>query len=316
MLESFQRRNNSPETIRLYLFAVKDFTGYFGKGPDQLSSERLRQYQLYLLNERKLSVGCRAAERSHAASETVSVWAAPHLWCRETPMRTPVCSKISESSSMRLLQNAARPWRLVSALALMCGFLGCSPDAAHPAAREALSQTAVSKKPAMPPVHSGAAGADHGSWATAGDSVPEALREPCANVSGIVRSVVDSAPASTNITELVGPRAITFKYQFANAQSAGCEFVARGSDTVSSSNLFEAMEKAFQEARWRSMEATYSADGPDGSDLGYSLNGLLCVIEGRWDGGDDSDPTVIPGPEFDVFVTCAPLRADDQPPSQ
>jgi hypothetical protein len=84
---------------------------------------------------------------------------------------------------------------------------------------------------------------------------------------------------------------------------------------VSSSGLFEAMEEAFDRAGWMSMEATYSADGPDGSDLGYSRDGLLCVIEGRWDGGDDSDATVIPGPEFDVFVTCAPLRADDQPPS-
>jgi hypothetical protein len=126
---------------------------------------------------------------------------------------------------------------------------------------------------------------------------------------------VGSVSPSTTITEFVGPRAITFKYQFAKAQSAGCEFVARGSDTVSSSSLFAAMEKVFGEAGWISMEATYSADGPDGSDLGYSRDGVLCVIEGRWDGGDDSDPTVIPGPDFDVFVTCAPLRADDQPPS-
>ena len=53
MLEELQRRNYSPETIRLYLFAVKDFANHFGKRPDQLGSEHLRQYQLYLLNERK-----------------------------------------------------------------------------------------------------------------------------------------------------------------------------------------------------------------------------------------------------------------------
>lgn len=217
---------------------------------------------------------------------------------------------------MRRSRDAARPWRLASVLAAMCGLLACSPAASPPAARESRAQTADSEKPAVPPVHSGAAGADHGSWAAAGDSIPEALREPCAKVSGIFRSVVDSAPQSTKITELAGPRAITFKYQFTNAQSAGCEFVARGSDTVASSSLFEAMEKAFQQARWKSLEATYSADGPDGSDLGYSRDGLLCVIEGRWDGGDDSDPSIIPLPEFDVFVTCAPVRADDQPPSQ
>jgi hypothetical protein len=228
-------------------------------------------------------------------------------------MKIPRCSEISELSSLRRSPDPARLWCLVS-VAVACGLLACSREAAPPAAGEVHPQSAVAATPA-PPVHSGAAGTDHGSWATAGDSVPEALREPCAKVNSLVRSVVGSVPPSTKITEFIGPRAITFKYQFAKAKSAGCEFVARGSDTVSSSSLFEAMEKAFQEAEWMSMEATYSADGPDGSDLGYSRDGILCVIEGRWDGGDDSDPTVIPGPEFDVFVTCAPLRANDQPPS-
>ena len=57
MLEELQRRNYSPETTRLYLGTVKDFARYFGKSPDKLGQEDLRQYQLYLLNERKLSVG-------------------------------------------------------------------------------------------------------------------------------------------------------------------------------------------------------------------------------------------------------------------
>ena len=44
MLEELQRRHYSPETIRLYLFAVKDFASYFGKRPDHLGSEHLRQF--------------------------------------------------------------------------------------------------------------------------------------------------------------------------------------------------------------------------------------------------------------------------------
>ena len=56
MLEELQRRNYSSETIRAYLFAVKDFATYFGKRPDLLRQEHLRQYQLHLLNDRKLSV--------------------------------------------------------------------------------------------------------------------------------------------------------------------------------------------------------------------------------------------------------------------
>jgi hypothetical protein len=208
--------------------------------------------------------------------------------------------------------HPSRLWRVASVVAMVCGLLACSRKAAPPEAREAHPQSAVATTPA-PPVHSGAAGADHGSWATAGGSIPDALREPCAKVYNLVQSVVTSVPAGTKITDFIGPQAITFKYQFAKAQSGGCEFIVRGSDTVSSSSLFAAMEKAFHEAAWTSMEAAYSADGPDGSDVGYSRDGLLCVIEGRWDGGDDSDSTVIPGPDFDVFVTCAPLRVDDQP---
>ena len=206
-------------------------------------------------------------------------------------------------------------WRVAAVAGVTAGFLACSRQAAPPTTREARPQSAAAATPSAP-THSGAAGAEHGSWAaTTTEPIPNALREPCAGVNRLVRSIVGSAPASTKITEVIGPRAIAFKYQYAKAHSEGCEFVARGSDAVSSSGLFEAMENAFRDAKWTSMEATYSADGPDGSDLGFSRDGLLCVIEGRWDGGDDSDPTVIPGPDFDVFVTCAPLRADDQPSS-
>lgn len=215
---------------------------------------------------------------------------------------------------MNKLRAANKFWRVAAVAGTAVGFLACSRQAAPPTTRESRPQSAVAATPAAPQ-HSGAAGAEHGSWATTGESIPEALHDSCANVNSLVRSIVGSAPPSTKIKEVIGPRGIAFKYQFAKAQSAGCELVVRGSDAASSSSLFEAMENAFRDAKWMSMEATYSADGPDGSDLGFSHDGLLCVIEGRWDGGDDSDPTVIPGPDFDVFVTCAPLRADDQPSS-
>jgi len=55
MLEELQRRNYSQATIRGYILAVKQLAEHFHKSPDLLGSEEIRQFQLYLLNDRKLS---------------------------------------------------------------------------------------------------------------------------------------------------------------------------------------------------------------------------------------------------------------------
>ena len=57
MLEELQRRNFSSETIRGYLGTVEGFAKHFGKPPDRLGPEHIRQWQAYLLHERKLAVG-------------------------------------------------------------------------------------------------------------------------------------------------------------------------------------------------------------------------------------------------------------------
>lgn len=57
MLDELQRRNFSPETIRSYIRAVRDFAAYFHKPPDQMGAERLRQFQLHLLRDLKLATG-------------------------------------------------------------------------------------------------------------------------------------------------------------------------------------------------------------------------------------------------------------------
>ena len=53
MLEELQLRNLSEATIHTYLRAVWRFAKHFGKSPDQLGSEQVREYLLHLLNDKK-----------------------------------------------------------------------------------------------------------------------------------------------------------------------------------------------------------------------------------------------------------------------
>jgi integrase/recombinase XerD len=57
MVEELQRRNYSPETIRSYILAVKQFAEYFGKPSDRLGATHVQRFQWYMLQERKLTPG-------------------------------------------------------------------------------------------------------------------------------------------------------------------------------------------------------------------------------------------------------------------
>lgn len=55
MLADMQLRGLDPKTQRNYIHHVAAFACYFGKSPELLDVEAIRQYELHLLNERKLS---------------------------------------------------------------------------------------------------------------------------------------------------------------------------------------------------------------------------------------------------------------------
>jgi integrase/recombinase XerD len=57
MLDELQRRNYAQSTVRTYIKAIEDFARYFGKSPEKLGPEHIREYQVHLFRERKLAAG-------------------------------------------------------------------------------------------------------------------------------------------------------------------------------------------------------------------------------------------------------------------
>ena len=53
MMEDMELRNLSPATIDQYIFHVAKFAQHFGKSPDLLGPAEVREYQLFLLKEKK-----------------------------------------------------------------------------------------------------------------------------------------------------------------------------------------------------------------------------------------------------------------------
>ena len=54
VLDELERRNYSKATAQAYVGAIRRFAEYFHRSPDQLNCKHVRQYQLHLVQERKL----------------------------------------------------------------------------------------------------------------------------------------------------------------------------------------------------------------------------------------------------------------------
>lgn len=55
MIEDMQLRGMSPHTQRWYISAVRQLAAHYMRSPDQLSEEELREYFLYLKNEKQIT---------------------------------------------------------------------------------------------------------------------------------------------------------------------------------------------------------------------------------------------------------------------
>jgi hypothetical protein len=160
--------------------------------------------------------------------------------------------------------------------------------------------TACGERPA--PQSRASADADAPAPDSPGRASPHA--EACAALVGVLTDGLGYAPSRVPDTLLTDPRGGTSPWR-----RRGC--LLSIADTTSRSGAPAGdLDGWFRAHGWLYATA-YSADGPDGTLFGFVREGVLCVVEGRWDGGDDADSTVVPAPGYELRVRCVPATPAD-----
>ena len=94
MTEDMTLRNFSPETQRSYIHYLAAFAKYFNSSPEDLGLESIREYQLYLIEDRKLSaesVNCFTAAARVLYTTTLELpWSRSHFPRQHVPGKIPV----------------------------------------------------------------------------------------------------------------------------------------------------------------------------------------------------------------------------------
>jgi integrase/recombinase XerD len=111
MVGDMQLRNLADATIDAYTYHVDKFCQFFGKPADQLGPEEIRQYQLYLVNEKKASWSsfnqAVCGLRFLYEITLQRPWAVRHIPFGKRPKKLPVV--LSNEEADRLLQCIDNP---------------------------------------------------------------------------------------------------------------------------------------------------------------------------------------------------------------
>ena len=122
MQEELQRRNYSESTTVCYLRQIAEFAKHFGRSPAQLGPEEIKQFQLYLVQEKKVSwatyIQTTAALRFLYVKTLGRAYMAEKIPYPKRPKRLPTV--LSQEEVERLL-NAARSLKHRALLMAMYG---------------------------------------------------------------------------------------------------------------------------------------------------------------------------------------------------
>ena len=107
MTEDLTVRNRSARTIKTYIACVANFARHFGKSPELLGPEEIRQYQVYLVHQRKVSWSyfnqAVCALRFLYRHTLGRDWAVEHIPFPRQPRKLPVV--LSQAEVQRFLDS-------------------------------------------------------------------------------------------------------------------------------------------------------------------------------------------------------------------
>jgi site-specific recombinase XerD len=111
LIHDLQIRNRSPKTIACYVAHVAAFARHFGRSPELLDEEHVRQYQLYLVHQKRASWSAFnqavCALRFFYKVTLPRDWAVTHVPYGKRPRKTPCV--LSRTEVRQLLSCVSRP---------------------------------------------------------------------------------------------------------------------------------------------------------------------------------------------------------------
>ena len=100
MIEDMQLRNYAAGTQRSYIHYVEEFANHYGMSPARMGLDEIRNYELYLIEERKLSpqsVNCFVSAVKFLYTVTLEMpWREEHFPRLKVPEKLPVVLSASE----------------------------------------------------------------------------------------------------------------------------------------------------------------------------------------------------------------------------
>jgi hypothetical protein len=133
-------------------------------------------------------------------------------------------------------------------------------------------------------------------------AVPAPVGAACESASSMMREALGLA---------VRREDGAYQDSFRHTARVGCRLSANATAQTAgiAKDPVGTLQQTFARRGWR-FDQRYGADGPDGSLIGMRYRDIMCLVNGQWDGGDDSEPDSVsaaraPDPSYAVQIECA-----------